>query len=85
MNQGFDLSIIPLLMPILAIVSTLIVAVLAIVFVLKPKAAQGVAVNRQEFEEIAAELKAEHAALWQEIAAARKTLESINQMMKEIQ
>lgn len=85
MSNGFDLSIISVVMPILIAVVILVVAVVLIVVNGKTKQAQSLAVSQKAFEELARELRADHAAIKSELAAIGKDTASIKKMMEEIE
>lgn len=82
-NDGFDLSIVSVVMPILIAAIILVIAVLIIMVFYKTKKAQSV--NMIAFEELAQELKADNKFLKSELEAMKGTLNSINKMMKEIE
>lgn len=82
MNGSFVFSIVSVVMPILVAVSILVVAVLFIIVFYKTKKAQSL--NIKAFEELAQELKADNKFLKSQLEAMKGTLDSIDQMMKEV-
>lgn len=82
MNGSFAFSIVSVVMPILVAVSILVVAVLFIIVFYKTKKAQSL--NIKAFEELAQELKADNKFLKFQLEAMKGTLDSIDQMMKEV-
>lgn len=82
MNGSFVFSIVLVVMPILVAVSILVVAVLFIIVFYKTKKAQSL--NIKAFEELAQELKADNKFLKSQLEAMKGTLDSIDQMMKEV-
>lgn len=82
MNGSFVFSIASIVMPILVAVSILVVAVLVIIVFYKTKKAQSL--NIKAFEELAQELKADNKFLKSQLEAMKGTLDSIDQMMKEV-
>lgn len=82
MNGSFVFSIASIVMPILVAVSILVVAVLVIIVFYKTKKAQSL--NIKAFEELAQELKADNKYLKSQLEAMKGTLDSIDQMMKEV-
>lgn len=83
MNNGLDLSILPIIMPILAAVIILVITVLLIIVFYKIKRTQSLSI--QSFEKLAQELKADNKMLNSELETIKGTLDSINKMMKEIE
>lgn len=83
MKSGLDLSIIPIIMPILtAVIILVIVALTALVFY-RTKRAQSLSI--QSFEKLAQELRIDNKLLKSELETVKATLESIHKMMKEIE
>lgn len=82
MNGSFVFSIVSVVMPILVAVSILVVTVLVIIVFYKTKKAQSL--NIKAFEELAQELKADNKFLKSQLEAMKGTLDSIDQMMKEV-
>lgn len=78
-----SLNLIPIIMPILAAIIILVIAVLLIIVSYKTKRAQSL--NIQIFEKLAQELKADNQMLKSELETMKETLDSINRMMKEIE
>lgn len=83
MSSELPLSIIPVIMPVLTALIITVIAVLLIFVFYKSKSMQSI--NVQSFERLANELKADNQMLHSELEAIKITLDSINQMMKEIE
>lgn len=82
-QMNSSLNLIPIIMPILAAVIFLVIAVLLIMVFYKSKKAQSL--NIQSFEKLAQELKADNQMMKSELETIKETLNSINRMMKEIE
>lgn len=85
MHRFLDVSLISVVMPILLAIIVLVIAVMLIVVYGKTKQMQIAAIDKQSFEQLAEELKADNAAIRSELADIKETLSSINKMMKDIE
>ncbi len=83
MNNGLNLSVITIIMPILVSVIILVITVLLIMVFYKSKKGQSLSI--QSFEKLAQELRTDNSRLRSELETIKETLESINRMMKEIE
>lgn len=78
-------SLIPVIMPILAAIIIMVIAVVFIVVNGRTRQVQNLAIQQKAFEELTNELKADHARMNVELKSIREELHSINKMMAEVQ
>lgn len=73
------------LMPILAVVFTLVLLVAVIIVGGKIIQTRILSLNQRSFEEIAKELRADNETIRAELADMKVTLDTLHQMMKEVE
>jgi len=79
----YDIS--TLIMSIMMVTSILIIIVVLIVTDAKNRQTKNLVVNQKSFEELSYDLKADNISIKAELADIKKTLNSVEKMMEEVQ
>ena len=75
----------PIIMPVLGVIFTLVIVVALIVVKGKQKTTEISAISQKSFEQLTKEIKQENAAIKTELADIKKKVSSMEKMMNDVQ